>query len=232
MINSVDIFESTSGHSYYAGNKPKKLAFSSSDDAIRHKRCYAWRDHICAILAANIRKNDATNRFRDQIASMPLTWGDNNDKMPSLAGRLSIPSSLEEFEGWRAGGRFDGLPELENCVVNRNHDNFVLTNGQTVEQSLGVFQEHFFPGTRLALANYFEEIDGLTIADEALRVVRAIMSDICLNCEDTTQSDVRNGYVKNLNFYVDTLVKDHCQESHNNDFIRVVKFVKFVGRGE
>ena len=103
------MFESAKGHSYFTGTEPKKLAFTSSDDAVRQRRINAWRDHLASVFANNVRKSDSENIFRDHISFMSLTWGENNEKMPSLAGRLSIPTGLSQFEEWRASGRYDGL---------------------------------------------------------------------------------------------------------------------------
>ena len=229
---SADLFESANGHSYFTGTKPKKLAFTSSDDAVRQRRVYAWRDHLASVLANNVRKSDSENIFRDQISFMPLTWGENDDKMPSLAGRLSIPTGLRQFEEWRASGRFEGL-NLAKCKVNNDSDNFVDFEGQTAADSLAIFQEHHFPGLRLAPALYWDaRADGRIPAEDALKVVRQIMSDIVCNVEDTTASDVKNGYVRNLNFYVETLVREHCKNGGQNDFLRVCKYIRFMGQGQ
>jgi hypothetical protein len=230
---TADLFKPTNGHLYYTGDKPKKLAFSSSDDAVRQRRVYAWRDHLSSVLENLVRKNDSTNLFRDQISSMPLTWEESGDQMPSLAGRLSIPTSLRQFEEWRAAGRYEGL-DLAKCKVNAEFDNFQEFEGQTAGESVAIFQKHHFPGLRLAAPKEYFELNGdnKRPSDDALNVIRTIMSAICCNVENTTAGDVRNGYVKNLNFYTDTLVKDHCKSGGKNDFLRVCKYVRFMGRGE
>ena len=115
--------------------------------------------------------------------------------MPSLAGRLSISTGLRQFEEWRATGRYEGL-KLAKCKVNADFDNFVDVEGQTAGESLTIFQNHHFPGLRKATPKLYFEVDddGRKPSDDALNVVRTIMSTICCNVEDTTASDVRNGF--------------------------------------